>query len=111
MMVCTSCKTSYNVLSNSRLSGVSGSGSGSGSGDGWSLIFKGGGGGNAKRESLHILDFQRLASLPMHDVCLKFPIPSPAEFTQYLPPISKLKVYVEKQSQKSIELFLYDLEM
>ena len=107
-MVCTSCKTSYNVLSNSCLSG--GSGSGSGSGDGWSLIFEGGG-GNAKKESLHILDFQRLASLQIHIACLKFPIPSPAEFTQYLPPISKLKVYVEKQSQKSIEQFLNDLEM
>ena len=106
-MVCTSCKTSHNVLSNSCLSG----GSGSGSGDGWSLIFEGGGGGNAKKESLHILDFQRLASQQIHIACLKFPIPSAAEFTQYLPPISKLKVYVEKQSQKSIEQFLNDLEM
>ena len=70
-----------------------------------------GGGGNAKKESLRILDFQRLASLQIHIACLKFPIPSPAEFTQYLPPIFKLKVYVEKQSQKSIEQFLNDLEM
>ena len=47
VMVCTSCKTSYNVLSNSRLSG----GSGSGSGDGWSLIFEGGGVMQKKRVS------------------------------------------------------------
>ena len=57
LIVCTSCKISYNVLSHSHIyrGGVGGWGG--------SLNFRGGRGGEWKRESLQILDLQRLASL------------------------------------------------
>ena len=63
LVVCTSCKTSYNVLSHSH----------------WGLgqFFRGGGvieipGGSEKRDSLPILGLQRLASLQLQPTDMTF---------------------------------------